>query len=87
MIDGVPGTKITGSSELLQLYDAMKLKSLISIGHVGFWIADSSNLFSNAPAFFIILRCLKNCFLDFRSLDVLVTGGEAIGIASTIEGY
>lgn len=34
--DNLPGTKIIGSFELLQLYDATKVASLISIGQVDF---------------------------------------------------
>jgi hypothetical protein len=48
-------------------------------------MAERSNVFSNAPEFFIILRYLKYCFLAFTSSGVLIIDGEAVGAAGAVK--
>jgi hypothetical protein len=49
-------------------------------------MAERSNVFSNGPEFFIILRCLKYCFLAFTSSGVLIIDGEEVGAAGSVIG-
>jgi hypothetical protein len=62
----------------------MNVKSLISTEVIGFRTLDKSNVLSNFPEPFIMLRFLKNCFLAFISSGVLVAEEDAVGLVGAI---